>query len=140
MRDSVRGQASIPGAIPGAKSGLQCCQVPLKAASTNLCPGWTSQNGLTTGSALVKVSGHRPFCPFNMGAALLWERSIACLGSRPEGHGPSLATLVGREASLTIQKREIGPNGATLPAAGFQEPRMEYNFRGGFHWTRSPGA
>lgn len=42
------------------KAGSQCCQVPLRAASTNLCPGWTSQNGLTTGSALVRVSGHAP--------------------------------------------------------------------------------
>lgn len=129
-RNSVRGQA-----YPGAKSGLQCCQGPLKAASTNLCPGWTSQNGLTTGSALVKVSGH---CPFNMGAAFLWERALpAWEGSR---WACSSACNACREVgTVDDQKREILPTVQPCRPQGFKSLVWSI-ISGDVHWTRSPGV
>lgn len=97
---------------PGAKSGLQGCQGPLKAASTNLCPGWTSQIYPTTDRHSSKCRATAP----SIWGQHSWGGSIACLGRGPEAR---ILRRAGRKGN--------GPNGATLPTGRFQEPRMECN-------------
>lgn len=111
--------SGVKHSTPGAKSGLQCRQAPLRATSTNLCPGWQGGQPRMALQRDLHSSKCRATCPFNMGAAFLLGEGIAWSGRVGEGHCPPPATL---------------------PTAGFQEPRIEYNFRGASNGPASPAA
>lgn len=60
------------------------------------------QRGTSTGSTLVKVSGH---CPCNMVRHSM-RREHCPLGKGSKGHGPPLAALAGREATLAAGEQK----------------------------------